>query len=123
MVFALDGGDGLLGVSAADGFRPHFAQAEAFHLAFTNELLDGSGHIFNGHFGVKTMLIEKFDGIDLQSLQRSFRDPADIFRTAVQLAGLIDSIDDAVTELGRDGDLVPVWGQGLSGEFLIGQRP
>ena len=66
MVFALDGGDRLLCVRAPNRFRPHFAQAEAFHLAFANKIPDGSGHIFDGHFGVETMLIKKFDGIDLQ---------------------------------------------------------
>jgi hypothetical protein len=37
-----------------------------------NQFFHGAGHIFNRHMGIHPMLIEQFDGVDLQPLERAF---------------------------------------------------
>src|SRR5208282_4529527 len=83
-VFALDCGDGLDGVSATNRLGSRFRKAEVLHLAFPNQLLYGSGHVFDGHFRVDTMLVEQIDGIDLEPLKRSLSDLFNTLRAAIR---------------------------------------
>ena len=73
-VFALQRGDGLDGVGAADGLRAGFGQAEVPDLACCDQVLHGAGDVFDGHVGVDAVLIEEIDGVDLQALERGFGD-------------------------------------------------
>ena len=64
-VFALDGSDRLDGVGATDRLHSCFRKAEVLHLAFPNQVLHRSRHVFDGHVRVNAVLIEQIDGLDL----------------------------------------------------------
>ncbi len=82
-VLALQRGDGLHGVGAADGLCACFGEAEVFDLACLNQFLDGAGGVFDGSVGVDAMLIEEVDGVGLQALERAFDDLLDVVGAAV----------------------------------------
>ena len=56
---------------AADGFNPGFGKAKVLHLALLDQFLHGSRHVFYRHTGVNAMLIEKIDGINLESFSEA----------------------------------------------------
>ena len=56
-VFALDGGDRLDRVGAADRLHSCFRKAEVLHLAFPNQVLHRSCHVFDRHVRVDAVLI------------------------------------------------------------------
>ena len=76
-VFALQGGDWLDGVGAANGFHAGFGEAEVLDFALLDEFLHGSGDVFDGDVGIDAVLVEEIDGIDLEALERGFGDLAD----------------------------------------------
>jgi hypothetical protein len=55
-----------------------------FDLAGGDEFLHCSGHVFDGHVGVDTMLIEKVDHLGPQPLERFLDDYADALGPAVE---------------------------------------
>lgn len=67
-VFALEGGDGLDGVGAADGFDAGFGEAEVFYFTLLDEVFYGAGDVFDGDGGVDTVLVEEVDGFDVETL-------------------------------------------------------
>lgn len=68
-IFALYGGDRADGMGLANGFWADFAQAEMFCLAFTDQIGNGSGRIFNRNLRVETVLIKQVDSVGSQSFQ------------------------------------------------------
>src|SRR5207253_11207964 len=68
-VLALDSGNWLHCVCAADRLHPCFRQAEVFDLALRNQILHRSRHFLDRHGRVNTMLIEEINRLDSQSLQ------------------------------------------------------
>jgi hypothetical protein len=56
-VFALDCGDRLDCVCAADRLRACFGKAKVFYLAFPNQIFYRTRHVINGHFRVDPVLI------------------------------------------------------------------
>ena len=82
-VLALQCGDGLHGVSAADGLCACFGETEVFDLACLNQVLDCAGGVFDGSVGVDAMLVEEVDGVGLQALERAFDDLLDVVGAAV----------------------------------------
>ncbi len=83
-VFALDCCDRLDGVSAANRLCSCFRKAEVLHLPFLNQVLHRSGHVFDWHVRVNTVLIEQIDGIDLESLERGLGDLLDVLWPTIQ---------------------------------------
>src|SRR5262245_11116233 len=83
-VFALNCGDRLDRVCATNRLRSCFREAEVFHLAFLNQFLHGSRHVFNRHVRVNTVLIEQINGLDLESLETAFGDLLDVLWPTVQ---------------------------------------
>src|SRR5215467_9172059 len=65
-----------------------FRETEVLHLAFLNQILHSTRNIFDGNLQVDTMLVEQIDGIDLETLERFFRNLFDAVRSAVQSAPL-----------------------------------
>src|SRR5512139_329314 len=61
-----------------------FRHAKVFNLPFLNQILHRTSHIFDGHSWVNAVLVEQVDGIDLESLERSFGDPLDLLGSAIQ---------------------------------------
>ena len=60
-IFALESGDRLDSVCAADRLHSCFGKAEVLDLAFLNQVLHRSGHVFDRHVRVNPMLIEQVD--------------------------------------------------------------
>src|ERR1700756_3346263 len=87
-VLALQRGDGLNRVGAADGLRARFREAEVFYFALLNQFLHCSRHLFDRHIQVDTVLIEQIDRIHLQSPERCLSHLPDVFWPAVQSAPL-----------------------------------
>ena len=54
------------------------------HLTFLDQVLDGSGHIFDRHIGVNAMLIEEIDDIDPEPLQRALDGLLDVLGLTIQ---------------------------------------
>ena len=69
------------------------------------------------------MLIEEIDGIDLQALERGFRNLMDAFRPAVETLPTRTSVGIKIeTKLGGDHHLPAEGGEGLAQEFFIRER-
>jgi hypothetical protein len=75
-VFALERGDRLDGVRAANRLHARFGKAEVLDLALLNQFLHRARHVFDGHVRVNPVLIEQVDGLDLEPLERALRRPA-----------------------------------------------
>ena len=67
-VLALDCGDRLDRVCAADRLHSRFGEAEVLDLSFLDQLLDRSRHVLDRHVGVDAVLVEQIDGIDPEPL-------------------------------------------------------
>ena len=95
-------------------------QSKMLHLAFLDQVLDGSSNIFNGNPVIHAMLVEQVDDIGLQALQRSSGNLLDVFGTAVQprLLGIFD----VESELRRDHDIFAKWREGFADKFFVRER-
>ena len=78
-------------------------------------ILDGAGHVFDGHGEIDAVLIVEIDAIGPEALQRFLDDAPDALRPAVQSVRAID----LEAELGRDGHLVADRCEGLADQFLV----
>ena len=67
-VFALQYGDGLYGMCAADCPCACFGEAGVFHLACLNQVLDCSGRSLHRSVGSDAMLVKEVDGVGLETL-------------------------------------------------------
>jgi hypothetical protein len=61
--------DWLDGMRAPNRLDSCFRKAEVLDLSLLNQVLYRSGHVFDRHVRVNTVLIEQVDGVDLESLQ------------------------------------------------------
>ena len=120
-VFALQRGDRLDGVGAADDVDAGFGQAEVGDLAGVDELLDGAGDVLDRHVGVDAVLVEQVDAVDVQPAQGVLDGGADVLGAAVQAGGA--AAVEGEPELGGDHDLVADRSQRLADELLVGERP
>ena len=82
-VLALQRGDGLDRVRAADRLRRRFGQAEVPDLALPDQLADGARDVLDRDVRVYAVLIEEIDRLDAQPSQRGLRDLLDVLRPAV----------------------------------------
>ena len=60
-VLALDGGDRLHGMRAADRLHAGLGEAEVLDLALGDQLLDRAGDLFDRHVRVDAVLVEEVD--------------------------------------------------------------
>ena len=86
-VLALQGGDGLDGVGAADAADAGFGQSEVADLAGGDEVADGAGDVFDGDVRVDAVLVEEVDVVGAQPAQRVVGDLSDAFGPAVGPVG------------------------------------
>ena len=122
-VFALEGGDRLNCVCAADGLHARFGKSEVLHLALLDQVLHGSGHVFDRHVRVDAVLIEQVDDVGLEPLERGLDDLLDVLGPAVQgspLASVLRIRRQA--ELGGDHHLVAERSERFAHEFFVGER-
>lgn len=69
-ILALQRGDRLDGVGAANRSRPGFREAEVFHLAGPNQILDRASDVFDWDVRIDAMLIKNIDDIGTEAFER-----------------------------------------------------
>ena len=119
-VFALERGDRLDGVGAADRLHAGFREPEVLDLAFVNQILHRPGDVFDRHVRVHAVLIEEVDRLDLQTLQRGLGNLFDVRRPAIEAARSIGF--EREPELGRDDHLVTEGAERFADELFIDER-
>jgi hypothetical protein len=122
-VFALQGGERLHCMGAADGGRIRFGEAEVLDLPFLDQILDGAGHVLDGDVGIGAMLVEEIDGFDAQPLERFLGDPLDLLWTTVQARSRGRSPVAIVfeAEFGGDDDLILKRFERFADEQFVGE--
>ncbi len=118
-ILALQGGDGLDGMGAADRGGAGFGQTEGAHLALGNQVAHRTGDVLHRHVGIDAVLVEQVDDVGLQPLQRGLGDGADVLRAAVKPLG---GFAVAETEFGGDDDLVADRRQSFADDLFIEAR-
>ena len=117
-VFALERGDRLDRVRAADRLHACFGQAEVLDLAFLDQVLHRAGHVFDRHVRIDAVLIEQIDALDLEPLERGLGDLSDVLRPAVQATLLARLRIEVEPELGGDHHLLAERARGLRPRVL-----
>src|SRR5216684_8621609 len=93
------------------------------YLAFLNQVLHRSRHIFDWHFRVNAVLVEEINNLSLEPLERALHALLDVFRPAVQthwtriFLGL-----ELEPELRCDYHLLTKGGEGFAHELFIRER-
>ena len=90
-------------------------------LAFPNQVLHRSGHVFDRHVRIDTVLIEQIDGLDPEPLQRAFDSLFDVFRPAVQArrTGPPIAATEVEPELGSDRHLPAERSESFAHELFV----
>ena len=107
----------------ANRFRVCFGKTKVFYFAFLNQCFHGSGNIFNGHFGINTVLIQEINRLNTQSLKRCLYDIPDVLWTAIESNpfGAASRIK-FETKFCGDDDLIAKRCERLADEFLVCER-
>src|SRR5438034_3663703 len=119
-VLALDRGDLLDGVGAADRAHAGFGHAEVLHLALCNQFLDRARHVLDRDVRVDTVLIIQIDDVGPESLQRTLDALLDALWAAV-----LDLLPAGITsdpELRGDHHLSAHRRQRFANELFVGVR-
>ena len=82
-VFALQRGERLDGVRAANRLHACLGKSEVLDLPGLNQFLHRAGHVFDGHVRVDAMLIQQVDAFHPEPLERAFDGLLDVLRPAV----------------------------------------
>jgi hypothetical protein len=80
----LDRGQRQCGMSAMDCLDTRFGKSPVQNLSLIHQVFDCSGNVFNRHFRVNAMLIEKVYAVGAKPPERSFNDQLDMIRFAVK---------------------------------------
>src|SRR5208337_1234817 len=122
-VFALECSHRLDFVRATNRLDARFGEAEVPDLALLNEVLHGSGDVFNRHVGIDAVLIEEVDDIGLESFQRGLADLADVLGPAIDSSQRPLGFGiDFESELGGDRDLITEGSEGLADQLFVSER-
>jgi hypothetical protein len=108
-------------VCAPDRLHSCFRKAEVLDLPFPNQILHRSGHVFDGHLRVNTVLIEQIDGLDLESLERGLSDLLDMLWPTIH-AHLLPIGTKFEPEFGGDHHLPTEGSKRFAHQFFIGER-
>ena len=115
-VLALQRRDRLDGMRAANGLHAGLRQAEVPDLPFLNQVLHGSGDVFDRDVRVDAVLVEEVDPSIVEPLERRLGDLSDVRGPAVQ-AGLLAALE-LEPELRGDDHLIANRCQRLADELL-----
>ncbi|MCW0424987.1 hypothetical protein NB713_002930 [Xanthomonas sacchari] len=121
-VLALQRGDRMHRVRAADGGRGGFGQAEEAHLALFHQPRHRPDRVLDRHVRIHPVLVVEVDVVHAEPAQAGLAGRLHVFRTAVDAAcGRVVGVElDA--ELGRQHDLVAAPGQRLADQHFVGVR-
>ena len=100
---------------------PASERPKCLTLPCLDQLLHRPRDVLDGHVRVDAVLIEQVDGIDLEPLERGFRDLLDVLGPAVQ-ARLLPVRVDVEPELGGDHHLLADRREGLAHQLLVRER-
>jgi hypothetical protein len=105
-------------VGTTDRLGACFGKTEVPNLAFLDQLLDRTCHVFDGHLRIDAVLVEQIDHVALESLERSLGDLLDVLRLAVEAreGGEVEA------ELRGDHHLIPEGSKRFANELLISER-
>src|SRR6185369_17947789 len=98
--------------------RSRLREAEVLDLALGDQLLHGTGDIFDRYVRVDPVLIKKVDRLDAQPLQCRISHLADMLGTGVETVARAVRID-TEAELGRDHHLVAERRECLAEQRLV----
>ncbi len=118
-VFTLECRDGLNRMGSTNGCCASLGHTEVLDLTLLDEVLDCSGHVFDGHIRVDAMLVEQIDHVTVEPLQGGFSHGPDPFRLAVCTLTWHPILE---AELRCDDDLVTNRGQRFTDEFFVRKR-
>ena len=116
---------GLDGVSATNRLCSCFRKAEVFNLAYLNQVLHCSCHIFDGHIRVNTVLIEEVNRLDPEPLEGALHYLLDVLGPTIQPLPAPLELPvgtEILAEFGADHYLVPEGGQRFAHQFLVRER-
>jgi hypothetical protein len=91
-----------------------------FHLAFSDQIVDGSRNFLDRHVRVDAVLVQEIDPIRLESLQASLGDLPDMRGLAIQTRLL--AAFELEPELRRDDHLIANGGECFTDEFFVRER-
>ncbi len=92
-------------------------------LALGDQVLDGTGDVFDRHGAIDAMLVEQVDAVGLQALERSLRHRLDALGTAVGAAPARARLQvDVEAELGGDDDLIADRLESFADQLLVRER-
>jgi hypothetical protein len=120
-VLALQRGDRMHRMRAADGLLPRLRQSEKSHLPSLDQLRHHPHDLLDRHFGIDPMLIEKVDRLHTQPPQRSFNRSTNCVRPAGDAHRL--PVLDSPAELRGDDHSIAFAGQSTAEQFLVVERP
>jgi hypothetical protein len=92
-------------------------------LALSDQLLHSPSDVLDRNIGIDAVLIEQVNAVGLQAPEGCLGHLPDVLRAAVQPAALSGIRADVEVELGGYDDLVADWGEGLTEELLVDERP
>jgi hypothetical protein len=122
-VFALKRSDRLDGVGTTDRLHAGFREAEVLDLAFLDEVLHRSRHVFDRHVRVDAVLIEHIDRIDPEAPERALGDLLDVLRPAIQANPPRPALGiEFEPELGGDHHLSAERSEGFAHKFFVRER-
>jgi hypothetical protein len=105
----------------ADRLNPRFRKAKVPDLAFRNQLLHGTRHVFDRHVGVDAMLIEEVDGVDVEPMEGFLGGLLDVLGPAIQ-ADLLAFGTEFEAEFGCDHHLTAERSQRFAHELFVRER-
>ncbi len=112
-------------MSATDEIGRRFGQAKVFHFSFLNQVLHRAGYVFDGHIGVRAVLVEKINSLYPQSLERGFSHALDLFGPTIQAGSgawpPVAIVFEA--ELGGDHHFIAKRLQRFAHQVFVGERP
>ena len=120
-VLALNGGDRVDRMGAADRLGTRLGQPEVLHLAVLNQFLHGAGDVLDGYVRVHTVLIQQVDGGHVQALQHRVDDLTNVLGSAVDAMARAVRVDPE-SELGGDHDFFAQRRQRLADELFVRER-
>src|SRR4051794_8269214 len=120
-VLALQRGDRVHGVGAADRLRRGLGEPEVAHLALRDELGHRPDGLLDRHAPVDAVLVVEVDVLDAEALQRGVAGAAHVLRAAVDAQALA-VLAAYVAELRRDHDAVAAVGDRAADELLVRER-
>ena len=120
-VLSLQRRNRMHGVSAANGLRRRFGQAEIPHLAGGHELGHRADRLLDRRVRVDAVLVVDVDGVDAEPLQRRVARLAHVLRPAVD-AEERAVLGADVAELRGEHHLVAAIANGPADQTLVGER-